>query len=447
MAQDTLAAKVRAKYPGVYDDLDDATLEQKVRAKFPGVYDDIPSTPVTPAAPAAGPSSVNAAADWLPTVGGMVGGMVGKVPGVRMATAAIGGAAGEGYRQLVTHGAEIPGAVADVARNLFTEPTATLQGFKEGAATGAKQAAVQGAIQAAAQGGGEVVGAVASRAPQWLMNRALNLTDKLSREFPNASATMLEHALVVSRGGLEKARALLRAAKTTANAALAKAQAAGAKVPITAATDGLQQTLVKVLESADVEGGLRALAAVERRIGAGRGRMLTPVEADALKTSMQTQSKTLYTAQKMGQGRPNVTVQAQALADMAASLNEAIGTITEQAGAAGYRAANASAAELIGAVRGITKGIRPGANLYQAMVRPGVGMAVGGGLGALGGGKEALAGTVIGGALLSPLGMSRLANVLQQQGVQQLLKQSPRLAAAIASIMAMQDAEPAAPPK
>jgi hypothetical protein len=36
-----LAAAVRAKYPGVYDDLDDATLASKVKAKFPGVYDDL----------------------------------------------------------------------------------------------------------------------------------------------------------------------------------------------------------------------------------------------------------------------------------------------------------------------------------------------------------------------------------------------------------------------
>ena len=41
---DTLAQRVRAKYPGVYDDIDDATLDAKVRAKFPGVYDDVPSS-------------------------------------------------------------------------------------------------------------------------------------------------------------------------------------------------------------------------------------------------------------------------------------------------------------------------------------------------------------------------------------------------------------------
>ena len=116
------------------------------------------------------------------------------------------------------------------------------------------------------------------------MNRALNLTDKLSREFPNLSTTMIEQALTVSQGGLAKARSLLSVAKGKANAALAQAHAAGAKVPITAATDGLQKTLVEVLNSGDIEGGLKTLSLIERRIGAGRGRLLTPVEADALKT-------------------------------------------------------------------------------------------------------------------------------------------------------------------
>src|SRR5688572_9259585 len=51
----TLAQKVRATHPGVYDDLSDADLESKVRAKFPGVYDDIPSS--TPPADVAAPGS------------------------------------------------------------------------------------------------------------------------------------------------------------------------------------------------------------------------------------------------------------------------------------------------------------------------------------------------------------------------------------------------------
>lgn len=48
MPSQTLAQRVRAMYPGAYDDLSDAQLESAVRAKFPGVYDDLPSTPETP---------------------------------------------------------------------------------------------------------------------------------------------------------------------------------------------------------------------------------------------------------------------------------------------------------------------------------------------------------------------------------------------------------------
>lgn len=38
----TLAARIRAKYPGAYDDLNDQQLEAAIDQKFPGVYGDIP---------------------------------------------------------------------------------------------------------------------------------------------------------------------------------------------------------------------------------------------------------------------------------------------------------------------------------------------------------------------------------------------------------------------
>lgn len=51
---DTLAQRIRAKYPGAYDDLDDQKLEASVRSKFPGVYDDIPSTAAAAAVESSG---------------------------------------------------------------------------------------------------------------------------------------------------------------------------------------------------------------------------------------------------------------------------------------------------------------------------------------------------------------------------------------------------------
>jgi polyhydroxyalkanoate synthesis regulator phasin len=44
--QKTLPELVRAKYPGAYDDLNDAQLDTMVRAKFPGAYDDVPKPKV-----------------------------------------------------------------------------------------------------------------------------------------------------------------------------------------------------------------------------------------------------------------------------------------------------------------------------------------------------------------------------------------------------------------
>lgn len=46
---DTLAQRIRAKYPGAYDDLSDSQLESSVKAKYPGVYDDMPATERKPA--------------------------------------------------------------------------------------------------------------------------------------------------------------------------------------------------------------------------------------------------------------------------------------------------------------------------------------------------------------------------------------------------------------
>lgn len=68
----SLAERIRAKYPGVYDDMDDAALESKVRAKFPGVYDDIPSSAArasvaAPVAPPQAPGFLNTAGNVAAT--------------------------------------------------------------------------------------------------------------------------------------------------------------------------------------------------------------------------------------------------------------------------------------------------------------------------------------------------------------------------------------------
>src|SRR5215475_13289561 len=44
-----LGRRVKAKYPGVYDDLPDGEVGRRVKAKFPGAYDDFTDTAATPA--------------------------------------------------------------------------------------------------------------------------------------------------------------------------------------------------------------------------------------------------------------------------------------------------------------------------------------------------------------------------------------------------------------
>ena len=62
--------------------------------------------------------------------------------------------------------------------------------------------------------------------------------------------------------------------------------------------------------------------------------------------------------------------------------------------------------------------------------------------GETGGTQGTVVGTLAGGALFSPVGMSRLAVVLAKPHVQTMLRQSPKLAAAIASLQAMPEQEP-----
>lgn len=344
-----------------------------------------------------------AGADIAPTAGGLVGGMVGGVPG-----AAVGGFVGDMAKQAVRRdiGAPSPETVSEQA----------LSG------------ATQGAIQGVSEGAGKVIAAGAGKAGTWLMNRAVNATDRLSREFPDLSKTLIDNAITVSSGGLRKAREMLVSAKAEANASLATADAKGARIPIADVTKALSKTFADAANSADPVGGVRTLVKMARQMTAGRSGSLTMAEADALKRSLQLESKALYRSMTAANGRTPVTLMAQGKADMAAALNEAIEAATTAAGAPGYKAANFAAKDMIGATRAITNAIRPGSNLYQAMVRPGVGAMLGGSAGAAEG--HPYAGAVAGAILTSPKTMSAQAIALAHPATQALLKQLPRATAA-----------------
>lgn len=377
----------------------------------------------------------------LPAAGGIVGGTIAGVPG-----AAIGGAAGQGYKQLAQHAGEIPGAVADVARGFLEHPVETAQGFVGGHNRGGMDVATEAGGQAIGQGVGNALAKGAGAMSKWLMNRATSrVSAKLMQDFPELSDTLIDNALTVSKGGHARARTLLMEAKGKANAALKAADESQRGIPVSFTPDLAESFKTALLEKAVKAGKTKALtpgepltaasarlddvtrnlfASVDKAAEAGGTGYLTPSQADLLKTQLQKESRALYANRVAPNGPKAMGMDATERAEFASRLNDLIGDV-----APGYRAANAEAKPLIGAVRGIEQAIRPNGNLYQAMVRPAVGAALGGAAGSREGGPGSLMGAVAGAYATSPKGMSQEALLLMNPQLQAALKAVPKVVA------------------
>jgi hypothetical protein len=172
----TLAQRVRAKYPGIYDDLNDADLEAKVLAKHPGTYDDLPRTKAKAAAKtteaAAQPDQPKAKEPEDYWGGFRKGWEEGGLGGFKGYVKGIVGAPGEVYRGIgsiiedpakaligAAQGAmDLPGHIIQTTREAGTNPEA----FGEMLGSGIGQTAVNAAL-------GKAPGVVA-RAPGALMH-------------------------------------------------------------------------------------------------------------------------------------------------------------------------------------------------------------------------------------------------------------------------------------
>lgn len=150
-----LATRIRAKFPGAYDDMDDATLEKNVLAKHPE-YQDL-ATPKPPESfiGSALKTLGHGALDALPGIGAVVGGVlstpetggIGTVPGI-----ALGAGAGRGVRDIIAAGlgmekpstmggeaakiggeAAMTGATAAVLPGVIAAAKAPIQTLREGA--------------------------------------------------------------------------------------------------------------------------------------------------------------------------------------------------------------------------------------------------------------------------------------------------------------------------
>lgn len=142
-------------------------------------------------------------------IGPMVGATVGSLAGGNTG-AALGGAAGTGFQQLYDHAAELPGAVADVARNLVTQPKATLSGLVQGATSGAVDAGlsagVNASMNATADAAMKGVGATGRAIYRGYLKPSLRAS-KLSIA-SEVVDTAIREGIAVTRSGLKHANVL-----------------------------------------------------------------------------------------------------------------------------------------------------------------------------------------------------------------------------------------------
>jgi hypothetical protein len=371
-------------------------------------------------------------ADFMPSVVATVGGAYGGVPG-----AAAGGFVGEAARQAVKR-----------------EFGAT-DGVPEGTADQLTAMAKEGAIQGAFQKGGDLVVAGAKHAGRYLMNRAANVTDRLAREFPELSQTLIDNAIVVSQGGFNKARQLLARFKSEANGALRLAESQGLGVEVKLTPEIAESFKTAIIEQAMKTGGApraagqpltmatdrlsapvrRILSEIDTAVQGGNPYLLSPTHADILKSQLQRESKNLYNAMRGPNGTPAIETAAAMKAEFAQQLNQMIDDIAH-----GYMGANSKAREMLGATRAVRQAVRPGKNLYMALVRPTAGAALGGIIGDQQG-RPGM-GAAIGAAMGTPRAMSTGAIVLGNQATSEFLKQLPRgMAIAIEKLQKQTEAQ------
>lgn len=186
-----MGQRVKAKYPGAYDDIPDGELGNRVKAKFPGAYDDFSDT-ARPALTAPGSDATEGVQvpgsefqrrviEGLPAAGGALGGYGGGLIGAPFGLAgpgkviggAVGGAGGEMGREALMGEPLSPGKIA-----------------------------TQGVVQ----GGLEVLGAGITKGLSWggkqIMRRAVAPSPALQREFPNLIDDTIKERALVTKGTL-----------------------------------------------------------------------------------------------------------------------------------------------------------------------------------------------------------------------------------------------------
>lgn len=219
-----LAKRIRAKFPGAYDDLDDAALEKAVLAKHPEYADLAQPEPSSAAKPAAAPAAKSpsgtvdpytfaakrlgkAALDHPVQALAILGGLA-AAPltggGSLAATAAASGLGAAGGAGL--------GSIVNAKRGGSDGPTT--------AAGVAKTMATEGALGAVGEGIGRAASGALKLAGRGFYRTALQPTQKALSKYGDLVGEGLEQRVPVSASGLEKVSQIKNARLATKNAAV-----------------------------------------------------------------------------------------------------------------------------------------------------------------------------------------------------------------------------------
>lgn len=422
MPDDTLAQRIRAKYPGSYDDLSDADLETSVIKKFPGVYDDIPRTVAAPA-PSFGERLKKAAYDASPLP--LFERKNLPMTGAILASAASGGAAIPAIALAGLGGAigETVGQAADLIRSGQRKPTMRA----------AQEVATQGAIQGGIEGLGRGVAGVARVAGKALVENAVRPSISMQREFPGIIEKVIEKRLPVGAGrpggvtGSQRAKELLTEESRNVTQHLARETALGAKYERADIARHVPKLVGELSDQALSAGDEAALKGMIDEFL--QKAPLNPLGLQKLKQTSQAFARPIFKAIERGMPvTADQSLRARFNAAIAQGAKETMETIP------GVAVGEAEKKALIGVKRALTQAEQRRLSLMAEGVT-GSAAIVASLIGSEGDISDTLkrgVGTyLIARGVMSPRVMSRTGLVLTQPQLKQLFTQFPRLAQAV----------------
>lgn len=416
-----LGKKVKAKYPGQYDDMPDLEVGRRTLARYPTEYADFAGADSGRVTVRPHERNKPKRKERLPLaedIGGAVGGFLGT-PG-----AALGGGIGRAVTRLAT---DIPAAIET---GEGVDPLETIKDIGTGAARQAAYNVAGNLVMKGAKGLGTKA-----------MQAAISATPEVAR-------TAIKEGITPTVMGVKKLMGRLGEAGQQTLNMLRVSTARGNRFDPAVVADGVESILDQTTKTglpaaADDRAAFQALKA--EFLQENLGKTLTPVDLHVMKQKAQAFADPIFKAIRNNQGHTidaKVAAKARwysALQDYAKNALESTthSTVNPRTGQlvslADANAETAALAELKNVLAPEVGKLTRGERVLRSVAAPGVRLGTGAALGLaadehLPGGKLAAAG--IGAAATTPQALSLYAHLLNSGLLGQLIKQAPRAAGA-----------------